>query len=210
MGEKYKPENPPEKVLLMYQAVVEMLNDHCDINTMKVSEITARAGIGKGTVYEYFSSKEELITRALIFDVGKKMELLQQILDSSGNFRQKIEDILDFIADKFGENQTFCTLVQMGTGSYEIAENLKDECRKFQCSFGCRQIEEIMDRVMEQGVREGAISQENVFLRRMAFSAQMLGFATYLVAKDMDRAISLTLEEAKKFACDSLLKCMNA
>lgn len=40
-------ENPPEKVLLMYRAVVDMINEGCDVNTMKVSDITTRAGIGK-------------------------------------------------------------------------------------------------------------------------------------------------------------------
>lgn len=33
-------ENPPEKVLLMYRAVVDMINEGCDVNTMKVSDIT--------------------------------------------------------------------------------------------------------------------------------------------------------------------------
>ena len=47
----------PEKVLLIYQAVPQMLKEGADINTLKVSEITERAGIGKGTAYEYFSSK---------------------------------------------------------------------------------------------------------------------------------------------------------
>lgn len=210
MGEKHLTGNPPEKVCLMYQAVVEMLNENCDINTMKVSDITARAGIGKGTAYEYFTSKEELITRAIIYDVTEKIELMKQIIEGSGNFRQKVEAILDFIAEKFGENQTFCTLVRMGTGSYEIAESLKDECRKVQDSIGGNQIEEIMDLIMEQGAREGAFGEENIFLRRMAFSSQMLGFATYLVAVSQDKNILLTVEEAKNFILDSLVKSLNS
>lgn len=51
-------QDPPRKVVLMYQAVVDMVNEGVDVNNMKVADITARAGIGKGTAYEYFSTKE--------------------------------------------------------------------------------------------------------------------------------------------------------
>ena len=62
--------NPPEKVLLMYQAVSELLRNQNDIAKIKVADITSRAGIGKGTAYEYFSSKEELIANALMHDLS--------------------------------------------------------------------------------------------------------------------------------------------
>ena len=54
--------NPPEKVLAMYRAVVDLINEGNDIKVLKVSDITGCAGIGKGTAYEYFSSKEEIIS----------------------------------------------------------------------------------------------------------------------------------------------------
>ena len=44
--------NPPKKVLAMYGAVIDLINEGCDINTLKVADITTRAGIGKGTAYE--------------------------------------------------------------------------------------------------------------------------------------------------------------
>ena len=42
-------QNIPEKVLLLYQAIIELISEGVDINSVKVSEITQKAGIGKGT-----------------------------------------------------------------------------------------------------------------------------------------------------------------
>ena len=70
--------NPPEKVLLMYQAVSELLRDQNDIAKIKVADITSRAGIGKGTAYEYFSSKEDLIANALLHEYSEKVINLTQ------------------------------------------------------------------------------------------------------------------------------------
>ena len=49
------------KVLALYEAVLKLLDEGADINTLKVSDMTERAGIGKGTAYDYFKSKEEII-----------------------------------------------------------------------------------------------------------------------------------------------------
>ena len=55
----------PPKAKQMYQAVLEMISEGDDVGVITVSGITTRAGIGKGTAYEYFKSKEELIGKAL-------------------------------------------------------------------------------------------------------------------------------------------------
>ena len=63
--------NPPDKMRLMFEAVSELIRQQRDISTIKVQDITAEAGIGKGTAYEYFSSKEEIIANALMYDYCK-------------------------------------------------------------------------------------------------------------------------------------------
>ena len=53
-----------EKELALFQAVIDLIEEDADIHSIKVSDITNRAGIGKGTAYEYFSSKEEMVAKA--------------------------------------------------------------------------------------------------------------------------------------------------
>ena len=71
-----KPKNilePSEKVLRMYEAVHSFMLEKRDISTIKVVDITSAAGIGKGTAYEYFSSKEEIIASAMAYEYKNKI-----------------------------------------------------------------------------------------------------------------------------------------
>ena len=43
--------NPPEKVRRMYEAVSDLVRERTNISTIKVQDITERAGIGKGSAY---------------------------------------------------------------------------------------------------------------------------------------------------------------
>ena len=49
---------PSEKELAIYQGVLRLLEQGADIHALKASDIAAAAGLGKGTLYNYFSSKE--------------------------------------------------------------------------------------------------------------------------------------------------------
>lgn len=200
---------PPQKVLLMYEAVIEMIGEGYDVNKMKVSDITARAGIGKGTAYEYFSSKEEIITRAIAYDVGRKREYLRNLVKGAGNFKEKFEKMLDYLVDSFEEKETFCLLVRIGTGSYEISEPLRREYEKMQQTMGCESMERIVDTLMQQGVEEGVLNDRNPDRQRMAFVAQIVGFATYLVGKSKGKEIPTSVEQARTFAYESLVKSLN-
>lgn len=209
MEEKDLLHNPPKKVLLMYQAVIEMVREGCDINKMKVSDITVRAGIGKGTAYEYFSTKEELITKALAYDVEIKLGDITKIVESDQNFAEKLGNLLDYIAMKFCEIQTFCTLVRIGTNSYEVSENFKKEYAKVQEDLNCSRAEKIMDKIMQQGQKEGSIAQTNPARNRMALAAQMIAFATFMVSQKDGMYAGLSMEDAKQFTYNSLIKSLN-
>ena len=50
-----------EKKTQVYLGVISLVQQGRSLNELKVSEIAEASGIGKGTCYEYFSSKEEII-----------------------------------------------------------------------------------------------------------------------------------------------------
>lgn len=209
MTEKNLFVQPPEKVFLMYRAVMELVTEGADLNAIKVSDITGRAGIGKGTAYEYFSSKEEIIVHAIVYDVMKKQEEVTAIVEGDGGFAEKMSRVLDFIENRFGENRMFCMLVRIGTGSYEISELLKQEYGKLRLEMDGLGLEELCDRLMEQGAREGVIREPDRYLRRMAFGAQVVAFAIRLVAKEKGKQIPVSVERAKEFAYESMVKSLN-
>ena len=201
--------DPPEKVLLMYQAVSDMVREGADINGMKVSDITTRAGIGKGTAYEYFSSKEEIITGALTYDMKEKLGELAVIVGGADSVPQKMHQILDFVEEKFGDNRSFYTLVRIMTGSYEVSEAFKQEYCKIQEHFRDNEVDEMAGLLLAQGIREGVITEQDPYLGRMAVSGSMLAYATFLVMKNQGKGFPLTGEQAKEFVYGVLVKSLS-
>lgn len=83
---------PKEKAI--YQAVLELFEEGADLNSLTVSEITKRAGIGKGTAYEYFSDKEEMIAKALFYNTEIYCEQLYEGMMEKENLYDKIDFLL--------------------------------------------------------------------------------------------------------------------
>jgi AcrR family transcriptional regulator len=91
------------KILALYNAVIALLDEGADISSLKVSDITSRAGIGKGTAYDYFRSKEEIIVKAMIYDVLQGLLELQNMMDKQACFYDKFHCFL-----RPGNSETVC------------------------------------------------------------------------------------------------------
>ena len=95
------------KVLALYRAVLEFLDEGADINTIKVSDITRKAGIGKGTAYDYFKSREEIIVSALLYDMEREVSTEREKLKLLKSFGEKMEYAFDWIERRFREQKSF-------------------------------------------------------------------------------------------------------
>lgn len=84
----------PPKVIAMYRAVSTLLRENKDIPEMSVSMITGLAGIGKGTAYEYFDSKEEIIVCALLYEIRTVTEQTSEQLKSCPDMESQIGKML--------------------------------------------------------------------------------------------------------------------
>lgn len=80
-----------DKVLAMYQAVSELMEEGQDVHKLKVSDITRRAGIGKGTAYEYFQTKEELLDKAMQYGCQSQYKFLTEEITKQKDFSGAIE-----------------------------------------------------------------------------------------------------------------------
>lgn len=83
----------PKKAAI-YQAVMELFEEGADLGSLTVAEITGRAGIGKGTAYEYFSDKEDMIAEALFYNVELFCGQLYEGLSRQENLYHKVDYIL--------------------------------------------------------------------------------------------------------------------
>ena len=86
-----------EKEIALFEAVLSLIEGGQNPYQMKVSDIAARAGIGKGTVYEYFKSKEELLCHALWYRIDCELDAVQQAMESAGTFAQMLSALMDAV-----------------------------------------------------------------------------------------------------------------
>lgn len=68
-----------EKRSLLFGAVWSLLEQGLDPSVITIAQVAQKAGIGKGTVYEYFTSKEELFAQAIATSWMQQVEQMERV-----------------------------------------------------------------------------------------------------------------------------------
>lgn len=89
---KYAP-----KEIALFEATLRLLAAGDDIHQLKISQIAAEAGIGKGTVYEYFDSKETLIHNAMLYCLKIERQKANEMIKTATTFQQAIFMLFDMM-----------------------------------------------------------------------------------------------------------------
>ena len=198
-----KTEYPP-KVLAMYRAVIDLLNAGSDIDRLKVSDITGKAGIGKGTAYEYFSSKEEIIVGALVYDTHQLLESLWQLQSQEESFEGKIRMILTWISRELKESRTFARIIYMENGNTELNHIIQD--KRMQKCRNCHKYQVILDELLDVGRRQGVVKEPNPYAARMAVISQIFGLMMYMGDPGLQEEASIN--EAVEISYRNILKLL--
>jgi len=87
-----------EKRPLILRAATEVFAEQ-GFAAVRVADIADRAGIGKGTVYEYFSSKDELLFAVFEWMNHGIADRIRQLLDKGGTTQERLQRLLDLGAE---------------------------------------------------------------------------------------------------------------
>lgn len=146
----------PEKALLMYQAVGRLVGEGVALADLKVSDITQRAGIGKGTAYEYFESKEELLACAFIFSVSRMAERLSRELGGLASLREQIGYLFEQLDRDSQRKCRFVRFVHAVTDDSRFSRLVKE---KLTCNSEIRSFPEyLFGDLLRLGVERGEIN----------------------------------------------------
>lgn len=198
-------EAPPEKVKLMYQAVSELLREGREIGELKVQEITGRAGIGKGTAYEYFSSKEALVAHALAYEYSRKIAELARIAFEPERFQQRFYVILDWIETNREYHQFLSASVRDLFGYARCPEQQEpDDFSRRGTAYFYRKISELM----EYGYAQGIYTEQNPAKRVLAFMSACMEYAFAASGRDKHLLMGLEKEELREFIYRSMLAAL--
>ena len=214
MGIEIKVENiknPPEKVRLMYEAVSQLLKGDRELSSIKVQDITQKAGIGKGTAYEYFSSKEEIIANALMFEYANKIALLVESAFKEKDFKKRCYKIMDWLCDNKDYNMMFKHLFRMNAGlPAEPPMEKLEECEPGNFGYEAYQyVCQIIDEFMEDGYAQGAFTETDKRKRCLAILTAMIQYAVLITCQIGAHYEIMSDKEMREAVYTNMIKSLN-
>lgn len=84
-----------------------------------MEDIAFQAGIGKGTLYEYFSSKEELFKESVVTSIEAYSDILKTIYPQGKNLRQRIELLVEVHLRFCQERKSWLKLLMMNMHCFD-------------------------------------------------------------------------------------------
>lgn len=120
------------KAIAVYEAVLRLIQKGRDLTVMTVADIAKEAGIGKGTTYDYFSSKEEIIVKSLIYGYKQMLGEMLERMAGVDSLKDKIAILYEMAQCYEGMSTIVEIVVKLVSGSGEIKKYIKEtfECDK--------------------------------------------------------------------------------
>ncbi|HHV39244.1 MAG TPA: TetR/AcrR family transcriptional regulator [Tepidimicrobium sp.] len=186
-----------EKELAIFDGIITLIKNGSNVYSITVSEIARSANVGKGTIYDYFDTKEEAISKAILYNIDKEIEYAIDRISLKNGFKDRYYEILNIVAENL--QSKFCTINMLlsAGGFQEFYEYLLEQ--KQDASQYIRKIEKEIDKLLEMGFEEGVISiEEDIYYRRMVIKSAISSFVGYINIKehyphiDMERAMDLS------------------
>ena len=189
------------KVLAMYEAVNELMEEGRDIYSMKISDITAKAGIGKGTAYEYFTAKEELLGKAVFYQLHQGLMHMTEKALKQDSFRKQIYAVLEDVEQNFSKRKFLLRYL-----CYYMLGSCAKPCNgeKFGEIVKEGRLAEVIRCMMHQAEKEGLVKQISEFLMAEVLVTQFAGFCMYLEHRSW--AEGICTEQMKEFVYRSIVR----
>lgn len=191
---------------LIYEEVLSMLNDRVDYKSITLSEVAKRCNMGKSTIYEYFTSKDEMVFNSIIYYLNQMIKFFSNNFKIS-TFRVSLKVFIKAVAITMKANYW---MVMPWTFLDNYAPFLTEENSDTitEMLYKCKEvIMTLFTRICQKGEEEGPlykIEENNV---NFAFNGIICS-----LTEEIDSEYDLDSEEAKKIIedlCSCVVKQLN-
>ncbi|MGL5752211.1 MAG: TetR/AcrR family transcriptional regulator [Paraclostridium sp.] len=199
--------NYSPKEIALFEGVNKLIEEGSSLNNLKVSDIAKAAGIGKGTVYEYFKTKEEVIAKAILYNTAKEIEKLAMNSKEALTFEDKFYSVLDGIIEL--SNRKF-EYIQIFFANKELQETLREfnedkvKVIEFRDS-----IMNILQPVIELGIKENIIDKNLEIDYIKSVFVSVLSGVVNIIHFTMEKMNEEDVKILKKRAFTMLTKSLN-
>ncbi len=170
-----------EKAAAIYGGIIALIKRGVNPYSIKVADIAVEANIGKGTIYDYFSSKEEAISKAILHYIGLQLKAAHDRVNAKASFQAKYFELLAILVEQAGENELYCKLLSPLGGSQDLYEHLGDY--KDYILVNKSWIKKTFQDIFQAGEAEQIIKvadETDSLYREMAMTGALAAFLQYL------------------------------
>ena len=119
----------------------------------KISELTKSIGIGQGTLYLYFESKEDLFHEIFsMIDTGKETHKLQLLAGMPLTAKQKIHKLSKFLMDRLEKDEDFAAMIALNAQATLEKNDFTYEESSYQSDWY-----QYTAKIIEQGQKEKSV-----------------------------------------------------
>lgn len=195
-----------EKEIAIFNGLIRLMREGVNPYLIKVSDIARAAGIGKGTIYDYFASKEEVISKAIIYSISQDIQMMTKKVNAKQNFKDRFYQVLDIMGDSFEKKVSTLNILLSYGGIEKFYESLVDKESKISGFMGLIN-NEVKD-LLDLGLKEGLVTtEEGTHYQMMAVLGAVSSFSHYFNHRALYNDI--TLNEAKDTAYRMLIRALN-
>ena len=147
--------NKEEKRRNIAFACKDLLLEH-GINDLTIAQIAKTAGVGKGTIYEYFENKEDIVFEIITVFIAEYEKRLLDIVHENISTKEKLFHFFYMIhGDEEGTKQLMIyrefLAISMTNGTQEMID-FNIQCRNL--------FSDILSQIIDKGVSQNEIPEE--------------------------------------------------
>lgn len=192
----------PSKVLQMYDAVIRLIEEGEDASSIRVSTITDRAGIGKGTAYDYFDTKEDIVACAVVFHIQRIFRLLERELQKQETFEKQLAWLLDQIDRESNKKYCFIRMVHILTDNSDFSQQVRQKMMSE--SFKRYHPVNVFRKILQQGMDRREI-RDDLPMEFMVYTF-FSGLLTYMLSISTEECFHVDPREMKPLVYQQIVR----
>lgn len=195
-----------EKEIAIFNGIVDLMKEGANPYSIKVSDIAKSANIGKGTIYDYFTSKEEAISEAILYSLINEIRHGYHRIKYRTTFKEKFYETLYIVMDSVDNNISIFNMLLSVRGVQEFYEYLLDD--RMELSKCISMVNSVIAHLVESGLDEGIIGESgNDYYQTMVINSAIIGFAQYASKKSLYTGVDR--DEAMRAAYTLVIRGLN-
>lgn len=174
----------------VYEAALQLIGQGVSPAALKIQQLADAAGIGKGTVYEYFSSKDEILRGLEVYCFCRENVRIRALMADCTTLAGLEDRVLGYLQDIAAERMGSYKMIAETLGAPDCHGSLADCTKELEQILG-----QLLERLRAAGEIDPALSAEYYCLSML--SVVVGGLMSLYYAHETGRPVDKLLENLR-------------